>query len=260
MFFQHVTLCTITLISSNDFIVRYRGHMTLKYDIHTDRFMMLRTMRSFLISLYFPGTRARSYAFPSLTISAALLLQTSCRPVNDSWRTYEEISIQAQESQPHVHKDQSAAVPSKSELSWKRPKTWREEPSSGMRMAAFSIQGNNATGTCTIIRLSGSAGGLEANVQRWIGQLNLPAMSPGQLGAFLGKQGKITSSDGREILIVDLTSLGSDAEDEATILAAVLTIDSSSYFIKLNGPAGLVNRERASFLELCRSLSTLPKT
>jgi len=217
-------------------------------------------MRFFDSTKFRSSSPARLFPLLPLTITMSLLLQASCRPGNDSWRTYEEVSVQAQESQPHVHNEQTATAPSKPALSWKRPKSWRDEPSSGMRIAAFSIEGGNATGTCTIIRLSGAAGGLEANVQRWIGQLNLPAMSPEQLDVFLGKQKKISSSGGLEILIVDLTTLGSGTDDEPTILAAVLTLESSSYFIKLNGPAGLVNGERASFLELCRSLSTKPKT
>ena len=63
-------------------------------------------------------------------------------------------------------------------LHWKKPNHWVQNQQSRMRLASFSINGQhikNAEVSITV--LPGTAGGLTANINRWRGQLELPALN-----------------------------------------------------------------------------------
>lgn len=124
-----------------------------------------------------------------------------------------------------------------------------------MRMAAFGVTHEGEAASCTLISLSGAAGGLEANVRRWMGQLDLPAPGPDELKTFLAGQKKLSTASGLELLLVDLTQLGDPSESTPSILAAVIDVNSSTLFLKLNGSKKLIAAGREAFLELGRSIA-----
>ncbi len=199
-----------------------------------------------------PVRRFIPCSFAGLT---ALLLLAGCGLQKPTWQTYEERSEVSHTSHESPMPTQRAPpAPKPASVKWTVPEGWREEAGSGMRIAAFAIDRDGAKGTCTIISLGGAAGGLEANVRRWLGQLKVEAPPPNQFFAFLERQERIKTEGGYEGVLVDLTQIGDEAPDADSMLAALFTVDGSTLFVKLAAPRALLVKEREAFAKLCRSL------
>jgi len=143
------------------------------------------------------------------------------------------------------------------DLTWSLPKGWKESPNkSSMRLATFT-DGNGAQGIeCSIVSLGGSAGGLNENIRRWMGQVNLKDISDSELNAFIAKQEKITTQDNFATMIVDLTQLQSDSENtNPSIVAAIIEMEDKTVFVKMTGQRGALTKNRSKFKELCQSLN-----
>jgi hypothetical protein len=188
----------------------------------------------------------------------ALALCASCGRNDSAWRTYREVVVEP----GHNHDQAAMAMPADmpggggaaptGSLAWKSPDGWTESPGTGMRLVSFAVGSGTDTGLCTIVMLGGDAGGVEANVVRWIGQIGATAPSGDALGAFMARQDKIASAGGFEGLAVDLTEL--DPSLPQSMLAALLDVDGSTAFIKLTGSPSLLKQEKQRFLEVCRSI------
>ena len=183
-----------------------------------------------------------------------MLLLGGCGPREPAWRTYEEVAVPDPTAQASPVAASGAAVP----LKWTAPAGWIEEAGSGMRLAAFSIRRSGGTGVCTMITLRGPAGGLEANVRRWIGQLGLPEPPADELAAFLARQERFRCQGGFDGVRIDLTGFKGQPPGAASMLGAVITLGDSTLFAKFTGPAGLLKEERSSFAALCGSVRASP--
>lgn len=192
---------------------------------------------------------------PCLAASVLLLVSsTGCDPRSPAWRSYEEVTIE--NPAHHQHDDHAATAPrpsAPSTLAWTKPDGWNETPGSGMRMATFTVTSGGHSATCTLVRLSGAAGGLEANARRWIGQLGLAVPEDAALSAFLERQVRVESEGGYAGTVVDLAELGR-ASDGSSMLAALIDLQGATLFVKLTGPADLLAAEKDRFIALCRSL------
>ena len=62
-------------------------------------------------------------------------------------------------------------------LTWDLPETWIPSKGHSMRLASFDIPFSKGVGDLSIVSLSGSSGGLLANVNRWRGQVELDPIS-----------------------------------------------------------------------------------
>ena len=56
---------------------------------------------------------------------------------------------------------------------WDVPSGWTQELGGNMRLATFRLVSNPEAFDCSIVSLPGGAGGLEANLKRWMAQINL---------------------------------------------------------------------------------------
>lgn len=139
-------------------------------------------------------------------------------------------------------------------IHWTTPDGWSEEAGSGMRLATFTIKRDDQTATCTIVTLGGMAGGLEANVHRWMGQLKLDEPASDEFAAFLARQEHFHSDSGFDGVVVDLSELSAQKGDAASMVAAILTLNDATLFVKLTGPIGLLKAEKDTFSKLCRSV------
>jgi hypothetical protein len=191
-----------------------------------------------------------SVARAVLGLAAACGIAAGCSREGD-WRQYREVTAAAGRAEAPAA--QQASAPS-GDLTWTAPTGWKEERGSGMRLASFAVGSGASTGLCTIIRLGGTAGGLEANVRRWIGQIGLPDPGEQDLADFLGRQQKLSLDGGWEGRIVDLTQMGDPGAEAGSMLACSLSGAGSTVFVKLTGPVSLLRQESANFSSLCRSL------
>jgi hypothetical protein len=95
--------------------------------------------------------------------------------------------------------------------------------------------------------LSGPAGGELANVNRWRGQIGLPALDEPTLAK---ARSRIEAGVG-PVTLYDFTSGGSPA---SRVMAGLATVEGSTWFVKMTGDAAAVGAARADFLRLLESL------
>lgn len=140
-------------------------------------------------------------------------------------------------------------------LQWTAPQGWNETKSTGMRRATFTMDDGGLTGICTIVVLSGMAGGLEANVVRWLGQLGQEPPPDDVFEAFLKRQLRFETVGGFQAVAVDLSELAQPGDEQASsMMGAVIPIGGGMCFVKLTGTVDALKSQKESFLQLCRSL------
>ncbi len=147
----------------------------------------------------------------------------------------------------------SAREPRASEslaLTWKVPEGWETLPTGGMRAAAFRI---GQRGECSVTILAGSAGGVEANVNRWRAQMGLSPMTAEEIQALptvsiLGIQSPFVEIRG--------TFGGTTGQTEPNwvLLGAICLLPDSAVFVKATGPEEDLLPQREAFLAFCDSL------
>ncbi len=138
-------------------------------------------------------------------------------------------------------------------LIWQAPKEWQEVKGSGLRLVTFQ-SAQDFSVECSIISLGGMAGGLESNIRRWMGQINLN-VSDAEFEQFMQSQEKITSEGKLLISLVDFTKLQSkNFEDAPSMIAGILNVEEKTVFIKMTGSKVAVEHHRNNFKQLCQSL------
>jgi hypothetical protein len=132
-------------------------------------------------------------------------------------------------------------------ITWKTPDGWSEQKGDAMRLVTFT--GKDVT--CTIVSLGGPAGGVEANIVRWMKQINL---DPNQLSnTFLKSQEQSKTESGLVVQMIDLTQLSQ--ADQPSILAAIIEVPGTTIFIKMTGPIPAIKENEKLFRELVKSIS-----
>lgn len=142
-------------------------------------------------------------------------------------------------------------------LVWKTPAGWSETRGSGMRLATLVVTSADglAQAECSVITLRGGAGGVSANVGRWMGQMQLSLPADDTMDTFLARQESFTTAGGDKGLLVDLTALQANADPAlpSMMVGLVMQQDRTAFF-KLTGPGGFLITQREPLLALCRSV------
>jgi len=140
-------------------------------------------------------------------------------------------------------------------LRYESPPGWSDRGQTGMRLASLAIGDPAAGHEVTVIPAAGS---LEANVSRWIGQLD-PAATEAALAertaAALAAADQVdVDGTGATIVLLTAESAGGDASTEAILAAAIPLDEASSLFVKFKGPADVARRERDNFVRFVSSI------
>lgn len=141
-------------------------------------------------------------------------------------------------------------------VTWKTPAGWVEKPGSGFRYATFVIPGpGGQTGDLSITQLSGEAGGLLGNINRWRGQIGLPALSESDLP----KESRAIAPAGRPMTFVSHVSADPliDGKYKRRIMGAIHTGSDAAWFFKMVGEDTLVQAAEKDFLKFLESLKGL---
>lgn len=149
-------------------------------------------------------------------------------------------------------------------LSWTRPSGWtsKQRP---MRVANYVVPaaaGDSEPGECAVYYFGpGQGGGIEANVQRWIGQFRAP---DGGSAAKLATRSSKTVG-GVRLTLVDLTgtymSKTSPMAQQATpkpgyrMIAAIAEGPDAPIFFKLTAPAKTAAAAEAAFHKMIDSIA-----
>ena len=143
-------------------------------------------------------------------------------------------------------------------IRWQAPEGWQEQPGDGVRQGSFLIVGTDgAKADVSVITFPGDVGGDLANVNRWLGQIQLPPVSeaelPGTLVRLAGPAG--------EFLLVDLLSDTPVLEGghKARVLGAILKQPAQTWFFKLAGEADLVASQKEAFVGFLKSVEFSPE-
>lgn len=138
--------------------------------------------------------------------------------------------------------DATAAASAPAALQWTAPETWQELPAAGMRRGSFTINGDDgATADLSVIAFPGEAGGLASNLNRWRGQIGLPALDAD------AAQATVEHLDTPSFHIDFVDYVGTAKGIPTRIAGAILHYNDESWFFKLMGPDALVAAETPAF-------------
>jgi hypothetical protein len=129
-------------------------------------------------------------------------------------------------------------------LTWTAPANWTPKSLGSMRKGSYSVKGEAGEADLSITAFPGAVGGLEANLNRWRGQVGLPPLPPAEVATAIER----ISSNGLEIIVADYGNNGS------RLLGAIVPYGGDSWFFKLTGPDALVAHEKQAFLDFLRTV------
>src|SRR5205085_10263959 len=150
------------------------------------------------------------------------------------------------------------------ELKFKVPDGWTtDKPTSSMRVAQYKlpkVEGDNDDATLVLYYFGPTQGGTaQANIDRWIGQMQQPDGSDSKSKA---KTENLTVN-GLKVTTVDVTGTynaemapGSGTfhnDDNYRLRAAVIETPKGNYFVKLAGPAKTIARWDQSYNDYLKS-------
>lgn len=147
------------------------------------------------------------------------------------------------------------APPQESQLAWDTPEGWIELPASAMRNANFRVAGDTRS-ECYLTLLSGDAGGLLANVNRWRAQMSQPPADEAALDAlerwdFMGGRAPVVDLAG------EWTGMSGTESGKDYRLVGILSVDpGGSAFLKMFGPASVIDAQVDAFRSLAKSFRT----
>lgn len=145
-------------------------------------------------------------------------------------------------------------------LRWEAPETWTAaQPASSMRLAEYVVSGDEGVEPATMsIFYFGSAGGggVEANVNRWVGQFSNPDGSPAAGNA----KRKTETVNGMKVHRVDVAGTfnpgmagSGPPKNEQRMLGAIVETPVGLYFFKLVGPQSTMDKAEEGFESFVKS-------
>jgi hypothetical protein len=161
------------------------------------------------------------------------------------------------------------AVPAAAELSYTMPQAWKSRPaSSNMRVAEFAVPRAAGDGEDSELVLyyfgSFSIGGVDANINRWIGQMQQPDGSDSKARARRDSKTvnglKVTSVDLTGTYVAEVRPGASERFNKPgfRLRAAVVETPRGPYFIKMVGPARTMDAAQKDFDAFVASLRYTP--
>lgn len=196
------------------------------------------------------SSRSRIACRLAITLAALLLLTVACNRAVEI-RSYQEVTVaptpvgvlfDSTGAEVRGERSQDAG-----EWRWVTPSEWSDLPGDGLRLARFGIPGG---GESTVVVLSGDAGGVEANVRRWLKQLGLELPQSG-FQKLIDEAVRIHSNF--DFTFFDFTPLVRSPSDIA-FLTAIATVDGQTMFVKAEAQNAVLTEQREAFIGLLRSL------
>ncbi len=130
---------------------------------------------------------------------------------------------------------------------WTIPPDWKQLPSSEFLIAQFSISDSTgAKAQVNVAELNGNGGGLEANVNRWRGQLGLQSIAE-----ILTTGLSPTDTSGAQV--VDFSGTNSQTGKPARLIGAIVPQSGTTWFYKLMGDEKIVAQQKDAFLKFVQS-------
>jgi hypothetical protein len=142
-------------------------------------------------------------------------------------------------------------------LTFDLPAGWTQEtPESQMRAAQAAIPGSGGAGQLTVFFFGpGGGGGVEANIQRWIGQMELEAGSEPIRGTSSAGVYQVTTVDAHGVLKAStIGSFPTTDQPGYRLFGAVVEGEGGPWFFRAVGPQATMAEQHEGFLALVRSV------
>ena len=150
-------------------------------------------------------------------------------------------------------------------LRFSAPKEWTVTPSSSsMRVAQYALPrapGDAEDGELIVYFFGGQGGSVQANLDRWLGQMEQPDGRPSKAVATT----EVLTVSGMKVTVLDVSGkyVAEMAPGSPTrynkpgfrLKAAVVETTGGPYFVKLTGPAKTVERWNTAFATFLKSAS-----
>ncbi len=157
-----------------------------------------------------------------------------------------------------------SAAPVDIKVTWKLPEGWTTKDSANaMRIGSFAATDPDLANSgeidpnavdVSVVQLAGDAGGLKANIMRWMGQVGVK-MGPEDLEAFIKAAARFKTASGQEGMFVDLTDkLSGDMTQDKTIYGAIVQTKEYTVFVKAMGEMAKVQRQKPIVKAFSQSL------
>lgn len=140
------------------------------------------------------------------------------------------------------------------------PEAWEQRPPRSQlvayEFAAPAAEGDQEAGRFTLMA---AGGGVEANIDRWIGQFTQPDGSPTKDRTKIDKR----EISGQTVHLVDIRGTYEDKpapfspgvkKPNFRLLGAIIVTDEASFFLKLTGPEATLAGHEQAFGDLLNSL------
>lgn len=137
------------------------------------------------------------------------------------------------------------------------PASWQnEQPANNMRVAQAVIPGPGGPGNLVVFYFGpGGGGGVEANIQRWIDQMEVPAGTTPEPETFEANGYHVTWIDVPGTLKPSQMGTGPTTEQpNSRLLGAVVEGPGGPWFFKATGPDSTITAERDNFVTMLKSV------
>ncbi len=191
-----------------------------------------------------------------MTLLAVSGLFSGCK--QDSPRRYTEIAFKSKGSP-------MTALDIPIHITWTVPGGWIEQPGGDpLRVASFLAPDPSYTDSAdmdpkaldvSVVQLGGDAGGVEANITRWMRQAKIPP-SPDMTQNIAAHAESLSVVSGQRGIIVDFTGLlAGDMTRTTSIIGAIVQGNGYTVFVKAMGDRDRLMTLRSQILDFCRSVS-----
>lgn len=135
-------------------------------------------------------------------------------------------------------------------LTWTAPKGWIVEAPTSMRHFTYRV---GVDTECYLSILGGTAGGLEANVNRWRKEIGLPPLATDAIAdlattTLAGSQATVVEGEGT------FQGMSGPPRDGFRLLGLIAPASGKTYFLKMVGPSSEVTDHREGFFLLASSI------
>ncbi len=142
-----------------------------------------------------------------------------------------------------------APPPAAQPARWEKPADWQEQPLTEMRQASFKVAApEGASADISVTSFPGEAGGIESNVNRWRGQLELPPLAGDELEKIIVRR----DVDGVPAMLVDFQTAPATAKP-SRILGAIFELPDRTWFVKMTGETALLEKQKTQFDQFVQS-------
>ena len=205
----------------------------------------------------------------NIFLSSCLALMTSVgtvsaiqdKPKSEPSTAAQEVDSKKDDTKPAAKvnpPEPTTFVVADGQLKLSAPGDWKKiEPASTMIDAEFSIDPVEGDAKTCRLTVMGAGGTIEANIERWLGQVQQPDGSSSKDKATITKK----EIDGVTVHVVDVAGTIIDQRGgpqapkvelkNHRLLAAILETDTSgNYFVKLYGPEKTIAKHKDAFVKM----------